>query len=68
MAVSPFSFGMSHFNTKRGGVQAPPRLSSSFVFLPGGDAAPDVALSLVLLQDLFYLEVERPVEGRQALG
>jgi hypothetical protein len=42
--------------------------SKSFVFLPRGNASPDVALGLVLLQNLFHLEVERPVEGGQALG
>ena len=40
----------------------------AFVFSPGGDASPDVALGLVLLQHPLYLEVQGPVEGGQAFA
>ena len=38
------------------------------VFFPGGDAAADVALGLVLIQHLLDLQVQRPVKQRQPLG
>ena len=42
--------------------------SLSPVFLPGGDAAPDVPLGLVDFQNFLHLQVQRPVELGQALG
>ena len=43
-------------------------LSRSFIFAPGGDAATDVPLSFVQVQDLLDLQVQRPVKGRKPLG
>lgn len=39
--------------------------SVSLVFFPGGDAAPDVPLGLVLFQYRLSLKVEGPVKGGQ---
>ena len=44
------------------------RVSAAPVLFSGGDAAPDVALGLVELQNLPGLEVEPPVIERQPLG
>lgn len=41
--------------------------SLSPVFLPGGDAAPDVPLGFVDLQDLFDLQIQCPIELGQPL-
>ena len=43
-------------------------ISVSFVFFPGGNASPDVALGLVLLQHRLCLKVKGPVEGGQPLA
>lgn len=41
--------------------------SFPLIFPPGGKAPPDVPLGLVLLQNLFGLEVQGPVKGREPL-
>jgi len=43
------------------------RVSAAPVLFSGGNAAPDVALGLVDLQDLLDLEIQCPVELGQPL-
>ena len=61
--------GTGTVTTGRGNSRALLILGSvPFVFFPGGDAAPDVALGLVHLQHLLYLKIQGLVKGREPLG
>lgn len=65
--------GKNGYNLATKRAAAPPGLpggaASEMAVLPlGGNAAPDVALGLVELQNLPGLEVEPPVIERQPLG
>ena len=42
--------------------------SRSFIFAPGGNPTPNVPLGFVQVQNLFDLEIQSPVKGRQPLG
>ena len=45
-----------------------PPVLYSLVLSARGETAADVALGLVLLEDLLHLQIQRPVVDRQPLG
>ena len=63
------SGGQDGFWTKnRAGARPGSGQSDALVLSPRGDAAPDVALGLVLVQDGLYLFVKGVVDGGQTLA
>lgn len=67
-AASPLEKVAHFFDNKKEGRSTSVPLLFSFVLPPGGHAAPDMALGLVLVQDLLHLQPQRPVVKGQPLG